>query len=205
MMTVIKITSTLNKLIDNNPELQTLEANTNIIDLIDAYSIQFDIIKNKHDELTALSSVYDAMERIEPDPSVKDRISCRKGCAHCCHINVNVNQLEVDLIKVYCYENDIPIDKEYLEKQKDLTIKSRPFSDYSACVFLAENNTCKIYKVRPTTCRNYFVVSPPDECNAREYPNKLHAQYPNIDLEIIASALSTKTGDMQNMIHLLLK
>lgn len=133
---------------------------------------------------------YELMDSHAPNVTghFKDQISCRKGCAHCCHLRVSVSVPEAELIKEYCKEKDIPISRSYLKKQRHYTDETHHLAENSACVFLGPDNACKIYPVRPFSCRKYFVVSRPHLCNAKQYPRGEVAVIADNNAECMASA-----------------
>lgn len=130
----------------------------------------------------------DAANDMLPE-DVKASISCKKGCAHCCHIRVECGHLEAKVVVDYAKENNIQIDMERLEHQKDLDITEYMFSPHKRCVFLADDNTCKIYPVRPMACRNWFVVSDPKDCDTNVNPHGGVMSYSNMDATLPAVAI----------------
>ena len=95
--------------------------------------------------------------------------SCKMGCSHCCHYHVDSQDIEVQIIIDHCTTHEIPIDKQYLQEQakwKGIDIFDHP--THSACVFLKDNK-CSIYEVRPFACRNQYVFSDADICDAKKY------------------------------------
>ena len=91
-------------------------------------------------------------------------ISCRKGCAHCCYLEVDVSHEEALMLRELL-DQGLNIDKDRLTKQalvkdwKKLDHKDRK------CVFLDTDNSCSIHEFRPGSCRNHLVVSPPEDCD----------------------------------------
>lgn len=96
--------------------------------------------------------------------------SCRRGCSHCCHIQVGTTKREVDLILTHMNKEGIRFSEEQMSRlQEQAKIDHMDSSGYVTsphrqCVFLI-NNECSIYKVRPLACRNYYVYNDPSECN----------------------------------------
>jgi Fe-S-cluster containining protein len=118
------------------------------------------------------------------------KISCRKGCAFCCKMNVDVNAMEVQLILHYVKHHRIPIDREYLKAQTKVPKEQLAFTPgISACVFLQRDRTCAIYPVRPMACRKYAVTTPAELCNIEKYPAARLGVLADIDAEILVSAL----------------
>lgn len=95
-----------------------------------------------------------------------DQVKCRKGCGHCCKIYVDVSLAEAQYVLNYCDDNNITINVDYLKEQaKLLKVDDFMFSKHKRCVFLAGDDTCKVYEVRPISCRTYFVISDPELCD----------------------------------------
>jgi len=134
----------------------------------------------------AVETLYDAGLQVHDTPPVN--LSCRKGCAHCCHIQVMVTTAEAKTITQYCKQHDIPIDYSHLKKQRDFQEGTHGHSEHSACVFL-KNNECSIYPVRPFNCRNYFVVSDPKLCDVKANPRTQVLKWVDMNLQIFHSAL----------------
>lgn len=117
----------------------------------------------------------------------KNLISCRKGCAFCCNQEVACSTDEAKLLIEYCQEEGIDIDLEYIKKQKDFTQKDWLTAENSACVFLNENNECKVYEARPAVCRKYLVMTPPEQCDTKKYPSGRVGVFGMLDAEVVAS------------------
>lgn len=132
-------------------------------------------------------------------------ISCKKGCSFCCHINVDIHEVEAKVIFNYLGENGRfkKIDWNKLENQKGLGTYERPKIKDSACIFLESNGTCGIYDVRPISCRKFFVVSSAEKCNTKIYGEGDLIQIQAIlEMEILASVLANvfpKIGLMANI------
>lgn len=131
---------------------------------------------------------------------VKDYISCRKGCAHCCRQKVSASQQEVDLILDFCKEENIPIDIGYLKQQQELTQENWGLSeDYADCVFLDDNQACKIYAARPAACRKYVVMTDPDLCNIKDHPKGEVGTFGVVGIEIVASVFPNLTHEAEDL------
>jgi Fe-S-cluster containining protein len=111
--------------------------------------------------------------------------SCKKGCAYCCYVYVEITIDEALAIKNYCIQNNLHIDKETLKKQSAL--KAEHWG-HNKCVFLDENNTCSIYEVRPMTCRKYYVASEPKLCDVTTGTHKIAILH-NIDVEMMTAGI----------------
>jgi Fe-S-cluster containining protein len=117
-------------------------------------------------------------------------VSCKKGCAFCCNLKVDSTITEAEVIVDYCKENNIPLNKSYLEKQAKHTDQVEyMLSADSRCSFLQHDNTCAIYKVRPLACRKYYVSTPAERCNGKVYTNIQLAAHFDIDVEIMTGGV----------------
>ena len=124
------------------------------------------------------------------------QITCRKGCAHCCHINVSVTPEEADLLLEVGLAKGLSIDPKRLLKQihwKDEDWLQQPRAD-ARCVFLGDDNTCQVYEDRPLSCRKYFVVTEPELCNIEKHPGEKVGSWADAELEIIVTAVWTFYG-----------
>jgi Fe-S-cluster containining protein len=156
--------------------------------------------------LSAMASVHHTMDEMIAEEIKGERISCAKGCAYCCHINVDINLLEAMVIVHYCNAMGIDIDYSYLKQQGKLHghDKERAMSQtHSACVFL-KNNECSIYPVRPINCRKYLVGTDPKLCDATTDTQEVGVMTIR-DIEAIASGVLNAVehkGSMASMIRM---
>jgi Fe-S-cluster containining protein len=120
----------------------------------------------------------------------RSKAPCRKGCAHCCHIEVAATDDEADLVYLTAKKKGIVLDRERLQTQAgwdDKGYEKNFFSGKGRCVLLSEDGTCGVYDNRPATCRAYFVGTPPEQCIPRE-EGSLVLSYFTPAVEIIVSA-----------------
>jgi Fe-S-cluster containining protein len=109
-------------------------------------------------------------EKLDENPDIKNKISCKKGCAACCHQAVSCSQKEAALLAKQIKEGNVEIDLTLLEKQAEnlKVLESIEFwrlpIPERKCVFLSDENTCMAYKYRPLVCRTHFVLSDPKIC-----------------------------------------
>ncbi len=130
-------------------------------------------------------------------------IKCCKGCGFCCNVNVEMTEAEAEVIIKYCREKNIPINTEILLEQLNLTSNERPFHKHSRCVFLDDNDACKIYEARPVNCRKHLSQTDPDFCNNAKHAEGNVGINFEINTEILVSAfgnLGMKQGTMAEMI-----
>lgn len=119
------------------------------------------ISKHRGNPLTKLKVLYGFMDELY---SFVNRFTpCKKGCNHCCHINVSIHYIEVAYIeattKIKRLKNPLP---------------SRDFHG-SPCPFL-KNGACGIYQARPFVCRRFVTMCQtptwcePSKCNTETFP-----------------------------------
>lgn len=123
-------------------------------------------------------------------------VKCRAGCAACCSIHVDISPHEAALLLAWCREYGIAIDRTRLERQAtktDATWHELAPKD-RACVFLAEDRTCKVYEHRPGSCRKYFVKTDPDLCDMAKHPGGKVGVVFDVQAEVIHSAAMTVYG-----------
>ena len=94
--------------------------------------------------------------------------SCNKGCAACCHLEVEITDDDAAVLH-NAIQDGITIDKNRLESlaeraRLDPEWKKGVVSS-NRCLFLGEDNACTIYSYRPSTCRKAAVVGHPKECS----------------------------------------
>lgn len=96
--------------------------------------------------------------------NLMEQSTCKKGCSFCCHQEILTSSIEMEKILNYVEQEGIEIDLEKIHKQvflKKLSPKEK------RCVFLDKHGDCKIYPVRPATCRNYYVTSHKHICKKK--------------------------------------
>lgn len=123
-------------------------------------------------------------------------IQCRKGCASCCHLSVDVFPQEAVLLHVVAADQGIALDRAKLARQAKKTIStwSTLAPEDRRCVFLGDDNACKVYEHRPSACRKYQVKTPPDLCDVVKHPGGQVGIVFDVEAEIIFSASMTTYG-----------
>ena len=145
----------------------------------------------------------------ELEISADKKFTCQKGCSACCHLERDITSDEADLL-AYLIKNGIEIDMQLLENQIAASgrksKKRRISGSASRCVFLAKNNSCRIYDSRPSVCRKYTVSSNPAECGKK---HGVVDQVPLIAEEVVVSAAlschGNHYGPMSDMLGAALK
>lgn len=136
--------------------------------VIDNYINQLNSNTESTDE--KVKAMYSVIDEVNEDSfKGKQQPSCKKGCAHCCYIQVGTTEWEVDLILNWMKSKGLEFTEEELKKiELQANLKDDVeyiLSPHRKCVFLGADNMCGIYEVRPAACRNYYVFNDPEDCN----------------------------------------
>lgn len=122
-------------------------------------------------------------------------ITCKKGCSHCCYMNIDVFREEATLLAGKIRSGEISYNEPEFDAQKNMSCEDF-HGNPRPCIFL-KNNTCSIYEHRPSTCRKYFVVSDPKKCLIGDTPI-LVAKPTLYNAEIIYSAMNRASPFKKN-------
>lgn len=97
------------------------------------------------------------------------KLSCKKNCSHCCHMRVSVSDSEADVMVSHIKRLGLTLERGRLLAQQNLVTENYPTLSWEdrACPLLSKDGSCSIYQWRPTACRKYAVVSPPEMCDGR--------------------------------------
>lgn len=139
-------------------------------------------------------------------PHAKD-VKCGRGCASCCHLNVDITAQEAELLALCVREAEgVSIDMQRLHRQADTPWDELPPAD-QRCVFLGADNACTVYEHRPGSCRKYFVVTDPQFCDTAQHPGHEVGILFDMEGELIhAAALKTHgAGSLASMLRDALK
>lgn len=138
-------------------------------------------------------------------PVVKELSPCKNGCSFCCHTQVSVTEDEADVL-VQRIQEGLQIDRELLDRQ--MLAGNDPASYFRLnhlerrCVFLDANNSCSVYKDRPSVCRTNAVIGESSQCDTSKtiQPTRL-VMTKKADMVIYASFLfARKSGALPFMI-----
>ena len=131
-------------------------------------------------------------------------VSCKKGCATCCHYEVEITGEEA-LLLADLVQQGHKIDSARLQDQarrsrQDSTWKLGTFLE-NRCVFLGEDQACTIYSFRPTTCRRMAVTTPAEHC-ADFSKTPAVRELPQVDIMLSAMMANKKTkyGSLAKML-----
>jgi len=201
-------TASFGGLFNNCKKENDLKAATWLMDSLDGVIVQLAKHRSGPKRARLVHRVVDkAREKWWADhPEKKAKISCKAGCAFCCHILVDITEDEAMLLAKRVRSGSVEIDRDALRRQAeygsaDKEWLNKPSKD-TRCVFLGKDNLCNVYDDRPASCRSYNVVSPPSECDKEVYPmgKVLVSTVP--EGEIIASAAMniSRTGSLPKMV-----
>lgn len=122
------------------------------------------------DEPSIAVNMYRLIDKMIQTNKDKDnnysKVTCKKGCSHCCKIAVCISHEEAVTLLIRAKEIDLKIDKKKLEIQSRFTSENWAGlkHKYASCVFL-KNDQCQVYEYRPIVCRNHFSADDPKLCN----------------------------------------
>ena len=127
----------------------------------------------------------EVIDRIEDDCNIKS--CCNKGCVECCYQAIYVNNLEANIIldaidKLDDYQRELirnkslenmiiiqenSISLQLLETDDESLIQNKYLKLNLSCPLLGENNSCMIYKNRPSVCQRYRNYGAPNDCKGQ--------------------------------------
>ncbi len=159
----------------------------------------------------AHKQVNNSIEKLLEDPIVKNNITCKRGCAACCHTQVGITSDEAFLLTDLIVKGH-PVDTSRLKIQAQIGNNSNEWLKLSyhmrKCVFLRENNECSIYEQRPLVCRTNLVISPPKNCDTSDginHPVRL-VKTEEADMVTIGAFSEAKSsGTLASLVHDTLK
>lgn len=106
-------------------------------------------------------------------------IQCKKGCSACCYTQVSVTEEEAELL-AQRVQAGVQIDRAKLYTQVQAKNDAKKWYQIEhnkrGCVFLDENENCRVYEDRPAVCRTNFALSDPKFCDTSdgiEHPQRL--------------------------------
>lgn len=129
----------------------------------------YKLLEVKHGSVEATKMVNKLISEFIEEGVIKSneegqKVSCVKGCSFCCNILVMISDIEAKIIAEYI---KTPEQVAHLERQRGANTVEKfsklPYA-HRRCVFL-ENNTCSIYKDRPSPCIKHYTVTPPSDCD----------------------------------------
>ena len=135
-------------------------------------------------------AIDEVLERDRKKSALSDDIQCRKGCAHCCRVPVEIWPHEAALLVEAARAAGLELDEARLERQSQHTLDTwqrQPAPD-TACVFLGNDGACKVYASRPNACRKLLVLTDPHLCDASKHAPDSVERWFSWEAEILESA-----------------
>ena len=109
-------------------------------------------IKTKQEKL---KQIYDDFE-IRARPFKSDAV-CTKGCAFCCTHFGNVDAITLEGLIIHEWIETLDKqDQIDIRKKIAKNMKKREKRSITRCPFLKKDNTCRIYTIRPFSCRQLY-------------------------------------------------
>jgi uncharacterized protein len=110
-----------------------------------------------------LNEIYEAFEKDAVE--YKKSAICKPGCAYCCiHFgSVDITTLEGIIIRDQVNSFTKPL-KNRIKKKIAQNKKLKEKGKVAKCPFLKEDKTCRIYDIRPFSCRQLYSLR---ECDGR--------------------------------------
>ena len=177
---------------------------------IDSHIKQYQNFKKSYDPRTIAHNYHKMIDDMitlhknKPE-NIFFKITCKKSCGYCCNLNVDITREEAVLITDCAIKENVRIDYKLLKRQslltKDHWIKQN--KELRKCIFLDENNNCKIYEFRPNNCRKFLSIDSVEVCkqcyeNKAEGFNRFTA--PLVEALITAIMTATETNSMSKML-----
>ena len=132
-------------------------------------------------------------------------VSCRKGCAGCCHYEIEITNDEAELLK-QLVQNGLPIARDRLDEQAARERKSADWGRFwnpgNRCVFLGKNGECRVYAERPAICRKHLVTTPAEACTTPgDSVSPVHVLMAEILLSAALSIDGVTFSSLPKMLH----
>ena len=103
---------------------------------------------------------------------VEPLAACRRSCAHCCHIRVEMTQLEAERL-------GSAIGRAPNTRQRYMPAEEGAYGYDTPCPFLAEGE-CSVYEHRPFACRKHHSVDADDLFCRLDLPPEFAASVPRV-------------------------
>jgi Fe-S-cluster containining protein len=130
----------------------------------------------KEEGLDLISRIYEVLTPALQQ--IQRNAPCKKGCNACCHIRVDVSDIEKEYILVSLNSQQKKLIKSNIKKnQKNEANRQELIRSGETkhtligkpCPFLDEEGACSIYETRPFACRKWFVLCDPAKCDDSTY------------------------------------
>ncbi len=126
------------------------------------------------------------------------KVTCRKGCSHCCYQLVEVSEHEALLLAGMLEEIKVRLDPTELLAESPRSFRPEEWSRYK-CPLL-KGGKCILYEYRPAVCRKYNVTSKSRFCNTKESQRVSRAASTQAELASTALLNSSEVGPLPHML-----
>lgn len=101
----------------------------------------------------------------------RTKITCKRGCVHCCYLMTTIHPLEGLLLaeevlkRPHWRRKAAALGENAKACHEAGTDRAEYFRRHVPCPFLdLKTNDCEVYKVRPSPCRYHVVITPVEKC-----------------------------------------
>lgn len=102
-----------------------------------------------------LEEIYDDYESLAQP--FKTNAVCKAGCAFCCTHFGNVDVITLEGLRIHQWIEGLgKPEKAAVRKKVAKNMKKKTRKSIARCPFLSQNNTCRIYEIRPFSCRQLY-------------------------------------------------
>jgi Fe-S-cluster containining protein len=133
------------------------------------------VIRSESSPIKRAKAVHEIVEdyakEMSNHPLVMEHSGCKKGCSGCCHTEVSVTPDEAILLAKRV-QDGINIDWAKLHLQKTQIEQNKNFYELPyelrGCIFLGDEDQCRVYDDRPSVCRTNMVIGDASQCSTKD-------------------------------------
>jgi Fe-S-cluster containining protein len=150
--------------------------------------------------------------------------ACSAGCSHCCSLEVPMTRAEGETLVAWLHEHRSAAELDQIRERlrgwlawyrddlprlaRDGMPRDVAFTRHAPkCSLLLPDGRCGAYEVRPVSCRNHFVSSPPEDCgpaSTREPAGMLEVAQATYDHVVeIRRTIERQGGNFMASVHLI--